>query len=283
MHMDEFRSGLELATDDELATLTEVLFRPRFNPLDYAVGRDPYDVRCQERERWLNDIEQRFRFLAADGFTVLRRETHLMGYQNILLRLCRYLNITVTRGMKTLDMEAEVFLHILERAWDRLPNHQRVLMTKNVTRSLQRFAPAHPVPSTIQHDPIRLMLKGGGAMMVSSVIRPWLLQQIARQFALHAATYYAAQRALVKGGTAIATHWQSHVATQMAKRGMAVTAARYGAARGVLAVVGPALWMWFFADLGWRAIATNYYRVIPCVFTLAQIRLLRYEALPETV
>jgi len=39
--------------------------------------------------------------------------------------------------------------------------------------------------------------------------------------------------------------------------------------------LGPALWAWFFADLGWRAIATNYARVIPVVFTLAQIRLIR--------
>ena len=39
--------------------------------------------------------------------------------------------------------------------------------------------------------------------------------------------------------------------------------------------LGPALWSWFLADLGWRAIATNYGRVIPVVFTLAQIRLTR--------
>ncbi|MEB3212120.1 MAG: hypothetical protein VKL39_12230 [Leptolyngbyaceae bacterium] len=280
--MDEFRSGLELATDDELTVLTEVLFRPRFNPIDYAIGKDPFDVRCQDRHQWLDDIEQRFRFLAADGMTILRGESHLVGYRSILMRLCRYLNVHVTPSMPTLDIEAEVFLHVLERAWDQLPENQRVLMTKNVTDSLQRVSLAHPVPPALQRDPIRLMLKGSGIVMVNSVIRPWLLQQIARQFAIQAATYQAAQRTLVKGGVAIATHWQSRVAAQMAKRGMAVSAARYGAARSVLAVVGPALWIWFFADLGWRAIATNYYRVIPCVFTLAQIRLLRYEALPET-
>jgi uncharacterized protein YaaW (UPF0174 family) len=56
---------------------------------------------------------------------------------------------------------------------------------------------------------------------------------------------------------------------------MAINAARYGAARSLLAFVGPALWMWFFADLGWRTVATNYSRVIPVIFTLAQIRLTR--------
>ncbi|MGB5769534.1 MAG: hypothetical protein WBM32_06640, partial [Crocosphaera sp.] len=58
---------------------------------------------------------------------------------------------------------------------------------------------------------------------------------------------------------------------------MALTAARYGAVRGVLAFVGPVLWGWFLADLGWRAIATNYGRIIPVIFALAQIRLTRTE------
>jgi uncharacterized protein YaaW (UPF0174 family) len=279
--MDEFRSGLELATDDELAMLTEMLFRPRFNPIDYAMGLSPYEVQSQERHLWLNDLDQRFRFLAADGLTVLRRETHLVEYQSILLKLCRYLHLHSTSAMSTLELESEIFLHVLERAWDRLPKQQQALMTQNVQDSLQRFKLVHPIPSAIQHDPIRLTLKGSSAVMVSSIIRPWLLRQIARQFAVHAATYYTAKQTLVKGGAAIATHWQSQVATQMAKRGMALTAARYGATRSVLGVIGPALWAWFLADLGWRAIATNYHRVLPCVFTLAQIRLLNQDALPE--
>jgi uncharacterized protein YaaW (UPF0174 family) len=54
-----------------------------------------------------------------------------------------------------------------------------------------------------------------------------------------------------------------------------VTAARYSAVRTVFAVVTPALWTWFIADLGWRTIATNYGRIIPVIFILAQTRLLR--------
>jgi uncharacterized protein YaaW (UPF0174 family) len=45
----------------------------------------------------------------------------------------------------------------------------------------------------------------------------------------------------------------------------------------VFAVLGPVMWGWFFADLGWRAIATNYGRIIPTIFALAQIRLTRAE------
>jgi uncharacterized protein YaaW (UPF0174 family) len=56
---------------------------------------------------------------------------------------------------------------------------------------------------------------------------------------------------------------------------MVTNMARYTAVRGAFAFLGPILWGYFFADLGWRAIATNYTRIIPVIFTLAQIRLTR--------
>ena len=67
------------------------------------------------------------------------------------------------------------------------------------------------------------------------------------------------------------------MALQAAKRGMAVNAARYGATRSIFSLLGPVMWGYFIADLGWKAIATNYTRVIPIIFTLAQIRLTRSE------
>lgn len=63
----------------------------------------------------------------------------------------------------------------------------------------------------------------------------------------------------------------------MSRRGMTLTAARYGAVRSIFAVIGPMMWGLFLADLGWRAISTNYGRIIPTIFTLAQIRLTRTE------
>jgi uncharacterized protein YaaW (UPF0174 family) len=105
-----------------------------------------------------------------------------------------------------------------------------------------------------------------------------LLQQIARQFALHFATYEVAKNAVVAGSQAATTQFQSYVTLQMARRGMTLSAARYTAVRGIFAVVGPMMWAWFFADLGWRMITTNYGRIIPTVFALAQIRLTRSES-----
>lgn len=277
--MNELRSALELATEEELKTITDILFCRRFNPLDYAMKLDPLDVQSQPRHHWIDDVEHRFRFLAADGLTVLQRQTHALDYRDILIRVCQFLKISYLHDWTIADLESEIFLHTLERVWNKLPQEQQAIVTQQVQRSLATVQTPDSLPETLLRDPVRLMLKGSGAIAISSVIRPWLLQQIARQFALHAATYHSAQHALARGGTAALTQVQSRMALHMAKRGMALSAARYGAARSVLAMLGPALWIWFVADLGWRAIATNYGRIIPVVVTLAQIRLLRASLL----
>lgn len=275
--MDELRSALELATEEELQGLTEILFRRQFNPLDYVQTPDPIDVQSLDREEWMDAIEERFRFLAADGLTVLRGRTSEVSYRQALIQVCRYLKIPYSKRLSTTDIEAEIFLNLMGRAWKQMPNKEKRSLTARVQRSLQESQLAHPLPVHLQHDPMALLAKGGSAIAVSSILKPILLQQMARQFAIHFATYQVAKDAVVAGGAAVANQFQNYLALQTAKRGMAVSAARYGAARSVLALLGPAMWGWFFADLGWRAIATNYGRIIPIIFTLAQIRLTRAE------
>jgi uncharacterized protein YaaW (UPF0174 family) len=274
--VDELRSGLELATDEELQVLTDILFCRKYNPLDYVYTPEPIEVQSRDRQAWLDALEQRFRFLAADGLTVLRRQTDQVSYRQVLIQVCHHLKIRYSANLCTEDLEAEVFLHLLSKVWKRLPTAQRQALTHQVERSLSQDG-NQQLPISLQQDPLQLMLKGGSALAVSSVVRPLVLQQIARQFAYHAATFQVTQQSLVQGGTAIAVQIEGQAALQTACRGMAVNAARYGAVRTVFALLGPALWTWFLADLGWRAIATNYGRVIPVVFTLAQIRLTRTE------
>ncbi|MCU0569504.1 MAG: hypothetical protein MUF49_23380 [Oculatellaceae cyanobacterium Prado106] len=270
--MDELRVALELATEEELQALTDILFRRKFNPLDYLYTPEPIAVQSQDRSGWIDAIEDRFRFLAADGMTVLQRRTGQMSYRQVLLRVCRYLKISHSLDLSTEDLEAEIFLHLLNRAWTQLPAAERQVLSGKLQKVISESHLAQQVPLSAQADPVGLLLKGGSAIALSSVVRPWILQVIARQFALHAATYQMAQQAIVRGGT---TAIQNQVTLQMASRGMALSAARYGAARTVFAVLGPVMWTWFLADLGWRSIATNYGRVIPVIFTLAQIRLTR--------
>jgi uncharacterized protein YaaW (UPF0174 family) len=275
--VDELRAGLELATDDELQTLTEILFCRKFNPLDYVYTPEPIDIQSWNRQAQIEALENRFRFLAADGMTVLRRQTEQVSYRQVLIQVCRYLKIPYSQSLSTAELESEIFLSLLQRVWKKLPPAQQRVLTGQLQEALSHSQIARHIPPSVHNDPITLALKGGSALAVGSVLRPWILQLIARQFALHAATYRVAAEAIAKGGATAAAQIQSQVALQTASRGMAANVARYGAVRTVFAVLGPALWVWFFADLGWRAIATNYGRVIPVIFTLAQIRLTRTE------
>lgn len=275
--MDELRSGLELATEEELQQLTKILFSRKFNPLDYLQTPDPIAVQSQDWEAWLSALEKRFRYLAADGITVLKGQTESISYRQILIRVCDYLKISYIAPMTTTDIEAEIFLNLIGKAWKRLPQEEKESLTVKIQRSLAQSNFPEALPVQLQHNPVNLLLKGSGALAVSSLLKSLVLKKIAQQFALHFASYQAAKTAIVRGGAAAAAQWQNYVMLQGAKRGMAVNAARYGAMRTVFAAVGPVLWSWLLADLGWRAIATNYGRIIPVIFALAQIRLTREE------
>ncbi|MEB3217674.1 MAG: YaaW family protein [Nostocales cyanobacterium 94392] len=275
--MDELRVALELATEEELQDLTAILFSRKFNPLDYVQTPDPIEVQSQSRQAWLDTIEERFRFLAAPGMMVLQGRSKQVTYREALLQVCKYLKIPYSDELTTVDLEAEVFLHLLGKVWNKLPAGEKRKLTEKVQQQLVKSELKEPLPLALQKDPLGLIFKGGSALAVTSVIQPMLLKQITRQFATHFATYQVAKQATIKGGTVAAKQFQGYATAQIARRGMAVSAARYGAVRSVFAFIGPMMWAWFFADLGWRAIATNYGRIIPTIFALAQIRLTRDE------
>ena len=273
--MDELTEALELATEEELKQITQILFQPRFNPLDYWKTPEPLEIQSQDWQTWITSVDNRFRYLAADGLTVLRGTTKELSYRQILIQVCLFLKIPYSQQMATTDIEAEIFLYLAEKTWDRLPKKEKRSLQGKIIRTLSQSNPPEPLPLQMQNDPIKMLLKGSSIVAVNSILKSWLLKHFAQQFALHFATYQAAKTALIKGGTATAIGLQSKFALQVAKKGMAVTAARYGAVRTVFSFMGPVMWGWFLADLGWKAISTNYTRIVPIIFTLAQIRLTR--------
>lgn len=275
--MDELRAALELATEEELQDLTAILFSRKFNPLDYVHTPEPIEVQSQDRKAWLDALENRFRFLAADGMTVLRGRTNQVSYRQALIQVCKYLKIPYSNQLTTVDLEAEVFLHLLGQVWKKLPEKEKQKLTARVQSHLMKSELKQPLPLFLQRDPLGLIFKGGSALAVTSVLQPFVLKKIAHQFAVHFATYQVAKQAAITGSEAATIQFKNYVALQMARRGMTASAARYGAVRGMFAFLGPVMWTWFFADLGWRAIATNYGRIIPTIFALAQIRLTRAE------
>ncbi|MFZ4640497.1 MAG: YaaW family protein [Nodosilinea sp.] len=250
--MDELRSALELATEEELQALTEILFRPKFNPLDYFCTPDPLAVQSGARHQWINHLEQRFRFLAADGLTVLHGQSQGITYRQVLLQVCRHLKLPYANSWSTADLESEIFLYLLQRTWQRLPDCHRDRLQNQLNQRLSPILQGSiRLPGTGENS-LGLWIKGSTAIAVNTLLQA-LLQEVGQQ-------------SLVRGGS---------LALGAASREVALGLTRYGATRTALAWLGPTLWTWFLADLGWRAIATNYGRVIPAVFSLAQIRLLR--------
>lgn len=273
--VDELRSALELATEEELRQFTHILFARKFNPLDYLQTPRPLEVQSRELSSWLDALERRFRYLAADGFTVLRGKTQTFSYRQTLIQVCHYLRVPYAEKMSATDIEAEIFLHLMNQAWQKLPRAEQNKLVIKIQQSLLRSPLPEPLPLQLQHNPVALFLKGSAAVAVNSALKPLLLRRILQELTLHIAQYQAARSALLQGGAAAAAQLHNQLALQSAKQGVVLTTARYGAARALLAWVGPALWGWFLADLGWRAVATNYGRIIPVIFTLAQIRLTR--------
>lgn len=270
--MDELRAVLQLATEEELQQITQILFQPRFNPLDYWRTPQPLEIQSQSWEAWIDSLDKRFRYLAADGFTVLRGNTEKLSYRKILIQVCLYLKIPYSQQMSTTDIEAEIFLNLVSNAWKKLPVIEQQSLQNKVSNALANAKPPSPLPIQIQHNPLKIILAGSSLVAVNSLLKKWLLKHIAQQFSLHFARYQMAKTALIEGGAAVI---QSKFALNAAKKGMTSTITRYGATRTVLGLMGSVMWAWLIADLGWKAIATNYSRIVPTIFALAQIRLTR--------
>jgi uncharacterized protein YaaW (UPF0174 family) len=273
--MDELSDVLTLATDDELYQIADILFRRKFNPLDYFATPPIQELKGWDRDQLIEAIAKRFRFLAADGFTVLRRKTSDVSYREVLERVCQHLNIKYSQNQAVEDIESELFLNLISNSWKKLSPQERSTIDESMQSALTESDLQKSLPLDAQRNPMSLLVKGGSAIAVSTVIRSAVLTAIARQMAWHFASYQVGYEVIKAGGTAIATRLNAYISTYLAKRGMAVAATQYTAARTVFSVITPALWGLFFADLGWRAIATNYGRIIPAIFIVAQIRLLR--------
>ncbi|MFZ4557612.1 MAG: YaaW family protein [Pseudanabaena sp.] len=273
--MDELSDVLTLATDDELYQIADILFRRKFNPLDYFATPPIQELKGWDRDELIEAIAKRFRFLAADGFTVLRRKTSDVSYREVLERVCQHLKIKYSQSQTVEDIESELFLNLISNSWKKLSPQERSTIDESMQSALTESDLQKSLPLDAQRNPMSLLVKGGSAIAVSTVIRSAVLTALAKQMAWHFASYQVGYEVIKAGGTAIATRLNAYISTYLAKRGMAVAATQYTAARTVFSVITPALWGLFFADLGWRAIATNYGRIIPAIFIVAQIRLLR--------
>lgn len=268
--MNDFIEALHLATDEELCQIAQILFRRGFNPLDYLTLPTVIQVQSLDREELITKINARFLFLAADGITVLKGKAQNLAYRDVLKRVFWHLKMRWGNGETTPQLESELYLKLLEQSLAKLPYQERQQLDRDLVEAIQTT----DIPG--QYSQIKgLIARGTGVLALTTMVQPMVLHLLARRVAWYFATYQVSREALKAGGAALSQRIQAYFGSVLAKRGIAVATARYGAVRGLFGVVSPLLWGIFLADLGWRGIATNYGRIIPVIFLVAQIRLLK--------
>ncbi|MCO5555647.1 hypothetical protein L7F22_009192 [Adiantum nelumboides] len=115
----DLRVVLDLASDAELHDLANILYgQSLLSPLLKSVTRGDgsrrnFDQDIEEREALVDRLESRFLYLGADAKETLRgwRPT----YRDILLGVRAKLNVHCSPKLSTEDLEAEIFLHLLQQ------------------------------------------------------------------------------------------------------------------------------------------------------------------------
>ncbi|KAF8014572.1 hypothetical protein BT93_H0405 [Corymbia citriodora subsp. variegata] len=289
----ELRSVLELATDSELYELERILFGPSyFSPLlksitnradvDYAmIGED-----LEEREDFLVALESRFLYLAADARSVLRGWRP--SYRSVLLSVRKELNIPCSTKLSTEDLEAEIFLHLLQdylikESGSSLPIWESSA-TSDVQDSLDLGFDEQKVQafaaSKFGARELRSLIFKGGSLITLAKIYQLIARKLSGKVLSEAANYQIRKEVIKKGGQLAAVNLESRAALLVAKKGLAGAALRYLGLRSMTSLLGPMLWGTFLADMVIQMLGTDYARILQAIFTFAQIRIMRTYRVP---
>ncbi|EEF34684.1 uncharacterized protein LOC8289104 isoform X2 [Ricinus communis] len=291
----ELRSVLELATDSELYELERILFGPSyFSPLLKSITGNGVDVEYStfeddmaEREAFIAALESRFLYLAADARSTLRGWRP--SYRNVLLAVRKKLNIPCSRKLPTEDLEAEIFLHLLQDhpseesgtvpgLWEfsEVPSDQGSLEIGLRQWNGQAIAAIKLGLAELQS----VILKGGGVFTLSRFYQ-LLARKLSGKVFLEAANYQIKKEVIKKGGQLAAINLESRAALLAAKQGLAGAASRYLGFRSMLALLGPMLWGTFLADVVIQMLGTDYARILRAIYAFAKIRITRTYRLSD--
>ncbi|KAH9298468.1 hypothetical protein KI387_030150, partial [Taxus chinensis] len=231
----------------------------------------------EAREALMEQLESRFLFLAADAKDTLsgRRPS----YRNVLLQVRKKLNVPCSTKLSTEDMEAEIFLHLLQE-YSSEPKQQLHYSWKRKNAPINSIDNQQQGPGQWQgyiiaaaklgaEELLSVILKGGGAMTISK-LQDVLAKSLSRKMVVEAAKCQLAKDMMKKGGQAVATKLEMHVACLAARQGFSGAASRYIAFQSMTMFLGPLLWGTFLADIVIRASGTDYARVVRAIYAFAQ-------------
>ncbi|RWR75136.1 transmembrane 9 superfamily member 3-like protein isoform X1 [Cinnamomum micranthum f. kanehirae] len=233
------------------------------------------------REDYIEHLESRFLFLAADARSTLRGWRP--SYRSVLLDVRRKLKIPCTSKLSTEDLEAEIFLHLLQEYSSEesgsIPFSSDKFADSNSPGSLEvGLGPWKRRALSILKvgaEELRSMILKGGGMLTVAKIYQLLARRLSGTMLSEAANYQIKREILKKGGQLAAINLESRTALLAARKGFACAASRYLGLRSLMMLLGPVLWGTFLADVVIQMIGTDYARILRAIYAFAQIRLTR--------
>ncbi|XP_060969399.1 uncharacterized protein LOC133036712 isoform X3 [Cannabis sativa] len=240
---------------------------------DYAMIEED----LQEREHFIEALESRFLFLAADARSTLRGWRP--SYRSVLLAVRKELKIQCSNKLSTEDLEAEIFLHLLHdctsEELEAFPGLLEFSGASNAEGGLEFGLSRWKVQALSALKDVRsVVLKGGGIITLAKIFQVVSKRLSGKVFA-EAANYQIKREVIRKGGQLAAINLESRAAMLAAKQGFAGAASRYVGLRSMMTLLGPMLWGTFLADVVIQMLGTDYARIIRAIYAFAQIRITR--------
>ncbi|XP_074329043.1 uncharacterized protein LOC141666764 isoform X3 [Apium graveolens] len=258
----ELNYVLQLATGSELYELKQILFgKSYFSPLLKSIAR-PKDIDYfmveqdpDERDDFIEMLESRFFFLAADARSTLRGWRP--SYRNVLLSVRKKLKIPCSAKLKTEDLEVEIFLHLLQDYSSDEAGRITKSMTPDGQGSLELGLSQWKIQtvSALRAGALGLrsvILKGGGILTLGKLYK--------------------------MGGHLATVNLESRVALLAAKQGVKGAALRYIGLRSMMTLFGPMLWGTLLADVVIQMLGTDYARILRAIYAIAQLMALVHES-----
>ncbi|KAG0543930.1 hypothetical protein BDA96_02G231400 [Sorghum bicolor] len=238
----ELRLVLELATDEELMEVEEILYGTSyFSPLLKSIARRPNsdgvvvldDI--EERDHFISKLESRFLYLAADARSIISHKKDRLSFPWDKQKSPK----------ETSSLGANNWKVLTDVAW-------------RVGRKGMETT----------------FLKGGSALTLKTIYES-LASRLSGKLLKEAANYEIKKELVKQGGRLAAVNLESRAGLLAARQGLARAASRYVGLRSVMTFLGPIMWGTLLADIVIQMLGTDYARIVQAIYAFAQIRLTR--------
>ncbi|KAK3130193.1 hypothetical protein QOZ80_6BG0490230 [Eleusine coracana subsp. coracana] len=277
---------LELATDEELMEIEEILYGTSyFSPLLKSVAKRPNSDSIvilddiEERDMFISKLESRFLYLAADARSVIRGWRP--SYRDVLLGVRRKLEVQCSSKLCTADLEAEIFLHLNEYLSDHqkgdvsFPWDKQKSSKENSNLGVNKWKVVTDAAWKIGAKGLESAFLKGGSALTAKTIYELLAKKLSGKMLVEAANYEIKKEIVKQGGRLAVANLESRAGLLAARQGLARAASRYVGLQSIMTLLGPIMWGTLLADIVIQMLGTDYARIVQAIYAFAQIRLTR--------